>query len=136
MLLVPTDKLFKSPLGLFFECCGIARAMLIIINEIEVHLDFHIYAILEFNILIGYPLEKLFQQKPFLGSRDLLPPFLSCPMVNHNPNHDLFEEAKFISPLISPRVPSETERYCHPHSDPSHVPLAIQMLFSMVKIQR
>jgi hypothetical protein len=40
------------------------------IHEIEVHLDFHIYAILEFDILIGYPLEKLFQQKPFLGSRD------------------------------------------------------------------
>jgi hypothetical protein len=25
--LVPTNKLFKSPLRLFFECCGIARAM-------------------------------------------------------------------------------------------------------------
>ena len=47
MPLVPTDKLFKSPLGLFFECCGIARAVPIKINETEVCLDFHIYAILE-----------------------------------------------------------------------------------------
>jgi hypothetical protein len=65
MSLVPTNKLFKSPLGLFFECCGIARSVPIIIDEIEVHLDFHIYAILEFELFIGHPLEKLFQEKIF-----------------------------------------------------------------------
>ena len=43
MPLVPTNKLFKSPLGLFFECCGIARAVPIIIDEIEVFIDFHIF---------------------------------------------------------------------------------------------
>ena len=42
------NKLFKSPLGLFFECCGIARAVLVIINENEDHIDLHIFAILEF----------------------------------------------------------------------------------------
>jgi hypothetical protein len=68
MLLVPTNKLFKSLLGLFFKCCGIARVVPIIINEIEVHLDFHIYAILEFNILIGYPLEKKFNKNLSLGA--------------------------------------------------------------------
>jgi hypothetical protein len=31
----------------------------IIINKTEVCLDFHIYAILEFDILIGRPLENL-----------------------------------------------------------------------------
>ena len=46
MLLVLTNKLFKSPLGLFFECLGITRAMLVIIDKIEVFIDFHIYAIL------------------------------------------------------------------------------------------
>ena len=55
MRLVPTNKLFKSPLGLFLECRGIARAMPIIIDKIEVFIDFHIYAILEFDIFIGYP---------------------------------------------------------------------------------
>jgi hypothetical protein len=68
MLLVLTDKLFKSPLGLIFECYRIARAVPIIIDEIEVHLDFHIFAILEFELLIGYPYEKLFQEKPSHGS--------------------------------------------------------------------
>ena len=38
------------------------------INETKVHLDFHIYAILDFDLLIGYPLEKLFQEKPSHGS--------------------------------------------------------------------
>jgi hypothetical protein len=57
--LVPTNKLIKSPLGLFFECCGITRVVPVIINNIEVFIDFHIYAILEFDILIGYPLENL-----------------------------------------------------------------------------
>jgi len=64
MHLVPTNKLFKSPLGLFFECCGIARAVPVIIDKIEVLIDFHIYAILEFDILIGYPQENLIQENP------------------------------------------------------------------------
>jgi len=34
------------------------------INKIEDFIDFHIFAILEFDLLIGYPLEKLFQEKP------------------------------------------------------------------------
>jgi len=44
--------------------------MSIEINETEVHLDFHIYAILDFDLLIGYPLEKLFQEKSSHGSLD------------------------------------------------------------------
>ena len=82
MLLVLTKKLFKSPLGLFFECCGIARAVLVIIDKIEVFIDFHIYAILEFVILIGYPLENLIQENPPKGAKKrswkkLLSPHLS-----------------------------------------------------------
>ena len=41
--LTPTDKYFRSLFGLFFECRGIAREVPIIINKIEVRLDFHIY---------------------------------------------------------------------------------------------
>ena len=70
MPLVSINKLFQSPSGLIFECCGIARTMPIIIDKIEVLLDFHIYAILEFDILIGYPLENLIQEKPSHGSLD------------------------------------------------------------------
>jgi len=53
MPLVPTNKLFKSPLGLFVECCGIARAVPMEINETKVRLDFHIYAILDLDLVLG-----------------------------------------------------------------------------------
>ena len=64
MPLALTNKLIKSPSGLFFECCGIARAVSIIINKIEVFIDFHIFAILEFELLIVYPFEKILQKEP------------------------------------------------------------------------
>jgi len=68
--LVSTNKLFKSPSGLIFECCGIARATPIKIDKTKVQLDFHIFAILEFDLLIGYPLEKKIQEKSSHGSLD------------------------------------------------------------------
>jgi len=38
------------------------------INETKVRLEFHIYAILDFDLLIGYPSEVLFQVKLSHGS--------------------------------------------------------------------
>jgi hypothetical protein len=81
MPLVSTNNLFKSPLGLFFECCGIVRAMPIKINETEVCLDFHIYSILEFDILIGYPLENLIQEKPSHGALTKMWEKLLLPLI-------------------------------------------------------
>ena len=51
--LIPTDKYFKSPSGLYFECLRIARDVPITIDKIEVHLDFHIYDILDFDLFLG-----------------------------------------------------------------------------------
>ena len=68
MPLVLTNKLFKSPSGLIFECCGITRAVPITIDKIEVFIDFHIFAILEFELLIGYPLENLIQENIPMGA--------------------------------------------------------------------
>ena len=39
---------------------GIAREVPITIDKLEVHLDFYIYDILDFDLLLGYPLEKLY----------------------------------------------------------------------------
>ena len=117
MPLVPTNDLFKSPLGLFFECCGIARAVPVIIDTIEVFIDFHIFAILEFDILIGYPLDKLFKEKPSHGSLDekfgktAFATHSKIPMAKHYPNHDLFEEVKFVTTFISPS-PSLEHKPC------------------------
>jgi hypothetical protein len=59
MPLVPTNRFFKSHSGHIFECRGISRAVSIKIDKLEVHLDFSIYPILDFDLLLGYPLEKL-----------------------------------------------------------------------------
>ena len=110
MTLVLTNKLFKSPSGLFFKCCGIVRAMPITIDKIEVFIDFHIFAILEFELLIGHPLNNLFQEKPSYGGLDeklgtttsAIPiPYPKSPMAKQHPNHEPFKEVKFISPFIS-----------------------------------
>jgi hypothetical protein len=52
------DKYLRSPSGLFFECWGIARDVPITIEKIEVRLDFHIYYVINFDLLLGYPLES------------------------------------------------------------------------------
>ena len=52
--------------------------MLIEINKTEVHLDFHIFAILDFDLLIGYPFEKPFEEKPTHGSLNKETTFASC----------------------------------------------------------
>ena len=56
--LTPTDKYFKSPSGLYFECWGIARDVPVTIDKLEVHLDFYIYDILDFDLLQGLRLEN------------------------------------------------------------------------------
>ena len=63
MPLDPTDILFRSPSGLFFECRGIALEVPVKIDKIEIKLDFHIYLIVDFEIFIGYPLEMLLHEK-------------------------------------------------------------------------
>jgi len=56
----PSDKLLKScPLGHIIKCRGVASAVSLTIDKIEVNLDFHIFNILNFDILLGFPLEKL-----------------------------------------------------------------------------
>ena len=110
MPLILTNKLFKSPSRLIFECCGIVRDVPFEINETKVHLDFHIFAILDFELLIGYPFEKLSKRNLLLGAlvknvgKTTSATHLENPMVEHYPNHNLFEEVKFISPFISPRL--------------------------------
>jgi hypothetical protein len=104
--IVPTNKLFNSSLGLFFECCGIAMDVPIIINETDVHLDFHIHAILNFDLLIGCPSKMLFHEKPTHGSlneefgKTASISHLDIPKVEHHPNNDPFEEVKFVTPFV------------------------------------
>ena len=115
MPLDPTDILFRSPSGLFFECRGIARAVPVKIDKIEIKLDFHIYSIVDFELLIGYPLEMLLHEKSSQGSlkhksgETAFATLISCtedPKVEHHLNHEPFKEMMLVSPFISPNIAS------------------------------
>jgi hypothetical protein len=115
MPLDPTDRLFQSPSGLFFECRGIARAVSVEIDKIEVCLDFHVYPIVDFDLLLGSPLENLLQEKSSQGilsyeSEETSPiSFPKNPMAEHHDNHNLFKETTLMSPFISPNTASSPD---------------------------
>ena len=92
---------------MLWDCQGRANH---IIDKIKAIIDFHIFAILEFDLLIGYPLDKLIQEKPSYGGLDeklgetafAIPIFHpEVPMAKQHPNHDQFEEVKFTFPFIA-----------------------------------
>src|SRR6185369_15801311 len=65
----PSDTLLKScRLGHILKCWGVASAVPLIIDKIEVNLDFHIFDILDFDLLLGSPLEKILASQ---GSLDV-----------------------------------------------------------------
>jgi hypothetical protein len=58
--LKPSAKLLTShPSGHILECRGVASAMPLTIDKTKVNLDFHVFDILDSDLLLGYPLEKL-----------------------------------------------------------------------------
>lgn len=57
--LAATDKSFKSPSGLILEGFGILHSVGIMHGDVEAFLDFHVFKVHDFNLLIGHPIEKL-----------------------------------------------------------------------------
>ena len=112
MPLDPTDRLFRSHSGLFFECRGIARVVPVKIDKIEVRLDFHVYPIIDFDLLLGSPLEKLLQEKSPQGilsyeSGETSPiSYTENPMAEHHDDHNPLERMMLASPFISPNIAS------------------------------
>ena len=101
-----TDKYFKSPSGLFFECRGIARDVPITIDKIEVHLDFYIYDILDFDLLLGLPLKKLLASHGSLDEKlremgsATATPHLENLLAKFLPKQNPLEEMMQTSPFI------------------------------------
>jgi hypothetical protein len=62
MPLAPTTKLLKSLSGHIVPSLEILCAIPIFINETQVLLNFYIFDVMEFNLLIGQPIEKLIQE--------------------------------------------------------------------------
>ena len=90
--LKPSGKLLEScPFGHILECRGVASIVPITIDKIEVNLDFHIFDVLDFDLLIGYPpdnlhhtpLGSLFEK---LGKMTSATPCLENPSAKPFPN--------------------------------------------------
>jgi len=96
--LKPSSKLFEScPQGQTLECRGVASAVLVIIDKIEVNLDFHIFDCLDFDLLIGYPLENLYHASlgslyEKLGNLTSTMPCLENPLVKPCHKQNLLEK--------------------------------------------
>nr|ABA97795.2 retrotransposon protein, putative, Ty3-gypsy subclass [Oryza sativa Japonica Group] len=64
----PTNKFFKHPNGNIIEGFGIVQDVLVCFEDREAILDFLIFEIQDFDILIGLPIEQLLINSPRLGS--------------------------------------------------------------------
>jgi hypothetical protein len=62
MPLAPTTKLLKSLSGHIALSLGILCALPILINRTKVQLNFYIINVMEFNLLIGQPIERLIHE--------------------------------------------------------------------------
>jgi hypothetical protein len=62
MSLTPTTKLLKSPSGHIVLALGILYVLPIQLKHTMVHLSFYIFDIMEFDLLIGQPIERLIQE--------------------------------------------------------------------------
>ena len=105
--LTPTNKTLRIAPRSRLEGLGILHNISLYHNNVEVILDFHVFDIQDFDIMIGHPLEKLFIEPPKTGELDVKMgrdtfPFLSlelktqwqtlflainCPRKSYRPHH-------------------------------------------------
>jgi hypothetical protein len=62
MPLAPTTKLLKSLSGHIVPSLGILCALPILVNRTKVQLNFYIFDVMEFDLLIGQPIERLIHE--------------------------------------------------------------------------
>jgi hypothetical protein len=63
MLLTPTTKFLKSLSGHILSSLGILYVLPIQVKETLVHMSLYIFDIIEFDLLIGQPIERLIQRR-------------------------------------------------------------------------
>jgi hypothetical protein len=66
--LVPTNRTFRDKPGSILEGIRILHDMCLLHDNVEAALDFHVFDVHDFDILIGHPIEKVFQEVPTLGT--------------------------------------------------------------------
>jgi hypothetical protein len=59
VMLRPSDKLLKScPFGHILKCREVACVVPLLVDKVKVNLDFHIFDVLDLDLLLGSPAER------------------------------------------------------------------------------
>jgi hypothetical protein len=92
VMLRPSHKLLKSCLsGCILECRGVACVVPLLVDKIKVNLDFHVFDVLDLDLLLGSHIEKLLD-----ASRGSLDKKLREAISATTP---LFSENSMVTPL-------------------------------------
>jgi hypothetical protein len=110
VMLRPSDKLLKSCLsGHILECRGVACVVPLIVDKIKVNLDFHIFDVLDLDLLLGSHIKKLLNASRGRLDKKLreaisatTPLFSENSMVTPLPKQNLFEEMMHVCPFCRP----------------------------------
>jgi hypothetical protein len=104
--LTPTTKLLKSPSGHIVQSLGILYVLPIQVRKTMVYLSFYIFDIMEFDLLIGQPIDRFIQEGQIGNLNIHLGKNFKLPLsITHSLNtktepcleHDLIEEVKVAS---------------------------------------
>jgi hypothetical protein len=128
MPLTPTTKLLKSPLGHIVPSLGILYTLPIQVKGTMVHLSFYIFDIIEFDLLIGQPIERLIQEGQTeklnirLGKNFKLPLSITYSLnakTESCPDPDPIKEDKVTSleHLIEPNLEDDAEFFIEEEYD-------------------
>ena len=69
--LVQTDKTFQTSSRKILEGIGILQNVTVKHENIDVTLDFHVFDVQDFDLMIGHPIEKLLMDTPTQGKLDV-----------------------------------------------------------------
>jgi hypothetical protein len=128
MPLAPTTKLLKSLFGRIVPSLRILCALPIFINGTHVVLNFYIFDVVEFDVLIGQPIERLIQEGQMeklnikLGKNfELSMPITYSLNTNIDllPELDPIEEVKVASPddPIEPNIEDDAQPFIDEEED-------------------
>jgi hypothetical protein len=143
MPLTPTTKLLKSPLGHIVLSLGILYVLPIQVKHTMVHLSFYIFDIMEFDPLIGQPIERLIQEGQIgkwnihVGKNIILPLSITH-SLNANtkscPEPDLIKEDKVASlkHLIEPNLEDDAEFFIKEEDDDPLEPLPAGLRYAFL----
>ena len=116
--LTPTNKTFRIAPRSRLEGLGILHNVSLCHGNVEIILDFHVFDIQDFDIMLGHPLEKLLIEPLKTGELDLKlgRDTFTIPITRAKnsvadtlPHHELPKEVMSVSPFKSPESSLEKD---------------------------